>query len=458
LTRRILAALVGLTTLLLAGVVVPLGVFTVHHDRQVYLERAVAAAQGVANQAEERLADPPTGDNAATHAPLAAGPGDLISVVHPDGKALAALPAAVPMSAGERQKVVGGRTVTRWLDGPDRIVVIVPITSSGRVVGIAALSRPARPLDAEMVRLWLGLAVAGVAALLAATALALGLARWVNRPLRRLETVAVRLGEGALSARADTAAGPTELRELATTFNRMAGRLDNLLAGQRNVIADVSHQLRTPLAALRLRLELLREDTHGSTELEAALREVGRLAHLVDGLLAVARAENTTPSPRVIDAAAVTAERVEAWSPVASEGYVTLGLSSEPVDAWATPGHLEQILDNLIANAIEVTPAGGRIHVTASGAGDRVWIRVTDTGPGMTLVQRENALRRFWSEGPRRAEVAGDRQGSGLGLAIADRLATVDHGLLSLDDAPGGGLSATVELPAAKARRAFTPA
>ncbi len=451
-TKRILAAFVGLTTLLLAAVVVPLGAFTASHDRQVFLERAEASAVGVASRAEEGLSDHSSGGASAAGRAAIGDPGDQITILRSNGQRVVGLPTEVPVSPDQRLAVAGGTTVTRWLDDPDRLVVIVPISSNGKVGGLAALSRSTASLDAEIGRLWLGLTLAAVAALLTATALSLALARWVNRPLRRLERVAVSFGEGTLTARADSAAGPPELRELAVSFNRMAGRLESLLSGQRNAIADVSHQLRTPLAALRLRLELLGDATGASPEMDSALREVARLSHLVDGLLAVARAENTTPSPQAIDVAAVATERVDAWAPVALEGRVALELSAEPATAWATPGHVEQILDNLIANAIEVTPGDGCVRVAVT-SGDPVRIQVADTGPGMTPVQRENALRRFWSEGRLGAAAHADRQGSGLGLAIADRLAGVDHGVLSLAEAPGGGLVASLELPAAKDRR-----
>lgn len=447
-TRRILAALVGLTALLLAGVVVPLGAFTAGHDQQVFVESADATAIGVANQAEERLGDPADGDAQTFTTGLHGSPGDQISVYDRDGRALAGTPATVPLTASDRHLARLGQTHRRWIDRPDRYLVIVPVASTGRIVGVAALARPAHPLNAEQRRLWLGLAAAGLLALAAATALSLALARWVGRPLRRLDDAAARLGEGTLTARANIQAGPSELKALAVTFNYMAGRLEGLLAGQRNVIADVSHQLRTPLAALRLRLELLRQDSEGSAglELERTLAEVNRLSHLVDGLLAVARAENTSAAPEVLDISAITEGRVEAWTPVAADIKVSLTLTGADVFALATPGHLEQVLDNLLANAIEATPAGGRIAVTVSATALRARITVSDTGPGMTPGQRENALRRFWSQDPPAGAVPGDRHGSGLGLAIADRLVTVDQGHLTLDEASSGGLLATIDL------------
>ena len=452
-TRRILAALVGLTAVLLAGVVVPLGAVASHHDEQVFVERAEAAALALASQAEERLAD--RGESGAAIVITVRDRHDRISLVDPDGRAVAGVSDGVAITAHDRTAALLGVRSEHWTDDPARFLVVLPVTSSGRVVGVTALSRSADPLNDEQTRLWLGLAAAGAAALAAAVLLSLALARWVGRPLRRLETAADRFGEGSLSSRATTRSGPVEIRQLAATFNQMAGRLETLLASQRNVLADVSHQLRTPLAALRLRLELMRQDASQAQEgdLDALLAEVARLAHLVDGLLAVARAENTPPDPRSIDAVAVTAGRVEAWTPVADDGQVALTLTAEPATVLATPGHLEQILDNLLANAIEATPAGGRISVVVQQAGSVVNVVVADTGPGMTAVAREQALRRFWSESPAGSGAPADRHGSGLGLAIADRLLTVDGGSLTLAAGDAGGLVATVQLPAARDRR-----
>ncbi len=446
-------ALIGLTVVLLAGVVVPLGFFTSNHDEQLFVESADATGLSVANQAEERLADPSDAGKAGSFLTgLYANAGDQISVYDAAGRSVPAIANEVPLGTAERHAAGRGQLQHEWLGRPGRLVIVLPVISSGRIVGIAALARPTRRLRQEQRRLWLGLGLAGLVALAAATAVALALARWVSRPLRRLDAAAARLGEGTLTARATAAGGPAELEALAVTFNQMASRLENLMAGQRDVIADVSHQLRTPLAALRLRLELVRQDMEGSagTEVDDALSEVHRLSHLLDGLLAVARAENTSRSPETVDVTTVTRGRVEAWTSVAADSNVTLTVAGPQALAVATPGHLEQILDNLLANAIEATPGGGSVAVEVADTGRRIRLQVSDTGPGMSAAQRNNALRRFWSDGPNRGSLPGDRHGSGLGLAIAQRLVTVDNGVLTLDASPVGGLTATIDLPAAR--------
>jgi len=228
------------------------------------------------------------------------------------------------------------------------VAAATPVYSPrGPLVGTVILARSADPLNRDILALWVILGTIAVVAMLAAALLAFTLARWVSRPLAGLDSAAGRLADGDLAIRAVVGSGPPELRRLATTFNTMAGRLEALVHGNRAVIADVSHQLRTPLTALRLRLDLLAADTDPVTghELAGALEELARLSRLVDGLLAVARAENVVPVPVTVDVGEAARERVVAWHPVAE-------------------GHLEQVLDNLIANALEALSAGHRVTVT----------------------------------------------------------------------------------------------
>ena len=184
-----------------------------------------------------------------------------------------------------------------------QVIAAMPVysqASAGQWIGTVLLARSTQSLDHEILELWVILGSIAAAAMIAAALLGFGLARWVSRPLKGLDAAARRLADGDLAIRATVASGPPELRRLGTTFNTMAGRLEALVHGNRAVIADVSHQLRTPLAALRLRLDLLAADTdsgHRPHELAGALDELARLSRLVDGLLTVARAENVVPVP-----------------------------------------------------------------------------------------------------------------------------------------------------------------
>ena len=144
---------------------------------------------------------------------------------------------------------------------------------------------------------------------------------------------------------------------LAQSFNATAAQLEALVGSQRGFIADASHQLRTPSAALRLRLENLEAEVSGPTaeDLEGALEEVNRLSKLVDGLLVMARTEQATSTPVAVDVESVIEGRREAWEAFAAERYVYVrpAVGGHPV-AWVTPGRLEQVIDNLLNNALEV--------------------------------------------------------------------------------------------------------
>ena len=449
-TRRILAALLGLTLALLFGVVVPLGVTTAEHDRQAFADQTTAAATAVASAAEEQLADHENGAPAPgilAYRPALVGH-DELAVYDSGGHVFIHGPAQLRVTSTQVAAALSGQTVKQWQDGPqDGLLVLRPAYSGSRIVGAAVVQRAAHPLNEQITSLWLGLGLAGLIAVLLATTLSIALARWVGRPLRRLDAAADRFGAGELTVRATTLLGPPETRHLAGTFNDMAGRLEALIGSHRTLVADISHQLRTPLAALRLRLELLHDDVDNTAvgELDGALGEISRLSRLVDGLLAVARAEHTQPAPVTVDLTQLVRERVAIWSPLAQERHIQLLTSSGQASVAATPGHLEQVLDNLLANALDATPSEGRITVSIHQHHDRVRLEVIDSGPGMTPAQRTQAFRRFWTQ-PTDSPSRDNTVGSGLGLAIVHRLITVDGGTIRLTNIPSLGLAVQIDL------------
>ncbi len=321
------------------------------------------------------------------------------------------------------------------------LYVAVPVSVGG---GAVLVARSDEPIDHRVHQFWLVLVGLGVSVLGVSLAISSRLSRWVVDPLRRLDQQAAALGQGQLSARADTAHGPPEVVALADTFNEMADRLDELVRSQRRFVADASHQLRTPLTALRLRLETLGPDTAATRD--AALDEVARLTRLVDGLLSLARAEGARPVREPVSVAAALAERHESWLPLATEQRVGLDLDvsgSASVTAHLVPGHLEQILDNLIDNALDVSPADSTVTLRAARVGAFVEIHVIDEGPGMTDEQRRDAFAPFWQS------PTGRRSGSsGLGLAIAQQLARASQGSLRLDRSARGGIDAVVRFRA----------
>lgn len=446
--RRITLTVIALVVVLLGIVAVPLGLHVANEDRNDFTKQTAAEAATIASVAEEHL------DDQASGAPLAqivAGVrrhGDQVAVYQPSGQPLAGASPVAGVSSGLINSALTG-TVSYSSASSDRLLVVTPVVrdESQATIGAVALSRSTEPLDHRIRALWAWLALASAVGLLAAALTATALARWVSNPLSVLESAARRLGAGELAARSPAEAGPREVRRLAGTFNMMAGRLDALVTGHQAMMADVSHQLRTPLAALRLRLDVLALAAPAplADELAGAQGEVARLSRMVDGLLAVARAENVTSAPVRVQADAVIEDRVAVWLPAAEEKPATLeARAAGPLTARLGEGHLEQILDNLLANALEAVPAGGRIEVSGCQAGSLVRVTVVDDGPGMSLAERRAALRRYVTATP---------GGTGLGLAIVHRLVTSDGGTIALSDTPGGGLTVTLELPAVARER-----
>ncbi|MEV4860785.1 sensor histidine kinase [Streptomyces ossamyceticus] len=443
-TRRIMWTLLALTSVLLVLAVVPLAVSLTARERVAYRESQRAATRVIAAAAEEHLSDnkPPTVMRQELDG--AARAGDCAAVYDPSGRVVASTPCTA--ARGEEAEEL----VEEVLDGDEPeppenegwLLAAEPAGEVRRPAGAVVLARSADPLGSRIAAIWSWSAAIGVGGLAASALLPVRLARWVSRPLSTLDASARRLGEGVLDERADVGAGPPEVRRLAATFNTMAARTEALVHGHRAVIADVSHQLRTPLAALRLRLDVLATDAEGDTaaELGAAQEEIARLSRLVDGLLAVARAEQTTPRPTAVRVDEVVAERVAAWSPVAEERDVRLtAVSEEPALTVALgAGHLEQILDNLIANAVDAVSTGGSVTLDHRAAGGSVRVCVRDDGPGMTDEAKAVAFRRFGNP---------EARGTGLGLAIVHRLVTVNGGTAHLENTPGGGLTVVLDLP-----------
>jgi signal transduction histidine kinase len=440
---RIVGAFLALIVGLLAALAVPLGLITAAHDRAVFRQQSLSAAQSLASIAEERIDDGARDPGLARVLHSLAAAGQRAAVYDRAGRRIAGTGRwALPAGRGPARAPV---TRPRAYQAGDRLVAVAPVVPDSGLgsVGTVALSRPTARLDGDIATLWTLIGAVAAAGVLLATAVAVMIARWVSRPLTVLDAAVRQLGNGDLDTRA-AGGGPPEIRRLAVTFNAMAARLQALIHGHRSMMADVSHQVRTPLAALRLRLDLLAQDADAETaaELAGAQDEIARLTRLVNGLLAVARAESGTAAPVRVRADAIARDRAASWGPAAADRGVTLTVTAPaPVAAQARDGHLEQALDNLIANALDALAPGGSIRLAATVLADsgQAVITVADDGPGMTAEQQRLAFRRFASGKP---------GGTGLGLAIVDRLIEASGGTVSLADTAGGGLTVRIELPA----------
>jgi signal transduction histidine kinase len=438
--RRIVGSFLAVLTGLLLLVVVPMAISLGAQERGGYDRSADSEAHSLAALAEEHFGDPAEKGETAAPGPLRlpVASGDAAAVVLAGGRVAATAGRATP--AAEFSRIAAG-TLTHV---PGFVVSTARIgTDPNRRVGTVVLLRNAAPLDRRIRNLRIGLGVAGTLALIVGAFVAAVLARWIRRPVAALGAAATRMGAGDVQARVGRLDGPPEIQAVATAFDDMADRVGSLLESQRVMTLDVSHQLRTPLSALRLRLELLADDVPPTwrPELLGALTEIARLSRLADGLLAVARAEEVRVTPEAVDVLGAVLERSEAWRPVAQERGITLLADGEAASAWSTPGHLEQVLDNVIANSLDALDTGRRIDITVSTENGRVLLRVADDGPGMSPARREQAFARFASDGSRPGK-------TGLGLTIVARLVAADRGETRLEQTPGGGLTVVIRLPA----------
>lgn len=341
-------------------------------------------------------------------------------------------------TSGERYSISAGDSL---------LYVAVPIERGNDLVGALRITFPQQELH-NIIRSRIGgIVIVGVLTLLIASLFALWIARAITERIRRLQAATAELAAGNLDLRLSTEGrgGAPELRQLESAFDRMTERLSSVLGSQRSFASDASHQLRTPLTALRLRLENAAADVTDpvatAAAIEAASVEVVRMQVLIDGLLALARLEGSAPQLVPVNVSDIVAEHIEMWRPLADERQLRLRLELAPAaTVLATEWSVAQILDAYLDNAIDFAPAGSTIEVVVSTLEDRVELHVIDSGQGMTEEQRSRAFDRFFTARP-------DGGGNGLGLAIVTRIAEMLGGQVRLDPAATGGVDAVLSLP-----------
>jgi signal transduction histidine kinase len=457
LRRRLLGSYLVLVAVILLGLEVPLGILFARHERSNLEAEVTRNATALAGVAEQRLNSSETG-SAQSFEGLAqafATRGDAeVTLYGADGVAVVARSMSEtddrdpPPHPGVAAALAGHASVgPQRDDGRDWTYAAAPVTSGGTTVGAVVFARPDEETNERIATAWLLLGGLAVIVLGVTAAVGWRMARWLSAPLTALTDAAAEVGSGRLDVRAPEDKGPAELRGLAAQFNDMVGRIDELIGAQQRFVADASHQLRTPLTALRLRIENLESSGRDPAAIEAALDEADRLGRLLDGLLALGRAEGVRAEPKRTDVRSVVAERCDAWVAFAEEQGAALesggSANGTTLDAMVIPGHLEQILDNLIANSVEAVDCNSSIVLSAWDDPAGVVVEVADDGPGMTTRQREHAFDRFWQGG------SGSDGRAGLGLAIVHQLVIANHGRIELLDTPGGGLTARVHLPPA---------
>ena len=450
-TRRLLLSYLGLAVLILIVLEVPLGILAQRHEHDVSASQAAREAAGVAGLASEDLENGHVSELSTLAATYRNSTGGEVAIIDPTGQVIASSSTDSENDAARDwphlvQVALGGVPVSSFGtdEGRPWAAAAAPITADNRPGGAVLLAAPASATVKRIHEVWWALAALAGAVLLVTAGVGLLLARSLSRPLSRLGLAVAALGAGDLAVRAPENRGPPEIRQLGREFNHTAARLEELVMAQTRFVADASHQLRSPLTALRLRLENLEARTgeDASEEIAAAGREMQRLSRIVDGLLTLSRAGNDQPLREPVDLESVVSDRCDAWAALADEkGVVLQKQSSGSIRSTSmlVPGDLEQMLDNLLANALDASPPGTTIRVAIEPAGaTEVGIHIADEGAGMGEEERRRAFDRFWRGS------SSSHGNSGLGLAIVKQLATRNGGEAELRPAEPTGLDAVL--------------
>ncbi|WEO93194.1 HAMP domain-containing sensor histidine kinase [Streptomyces sp. FXJ1.172] len=464
-TRRILLSHLSLMLLVLLALEVPFGIFYARSELSRFSHAAQQGAMTLAEVCEDKMengltADLPElarayGQRTDSRVIVATRKGTVLtdtaarSLV---GRDLSAEP-DIATALRDRPSVGADSDPST---GDEVLFVTVPGGSNATVACVVRTVYALGPLKSKVHATWLVLAVVGLGVLAAVSLIGFALAHSITRPVQALERATAQLAEGRITDPPATDHGPPELRRLAASFTRTATRLQHLLQAQQAFASEASHQLKTPLTSLRLRLENFEPHLAPCAQdsLDKALGELERLDRMVQGLLALARLENSAIKPEAADLNAVVADRSAIWTAFADEQQVDIMVSGAASSrVWAVPGALEQIIDNLLSNALRVSPPRTAITLaimTTLREGSRtpplVELHVIDQGPGMTEAERRRAFDRFW-RGP-----DADHDGTGLGLPMVRQLTRACGGEVTLEAAAGGGLDAVVRLQCAESR------
>jgi two-component system, OmpR family, sensor kinase len=375
------------------------------------------------------------------------------ATLYENGQALS--PMRLPMSAQQ--------SLQTWLD-EKRDVVLQPWPnlylavqqvqgSDGHTRQLVALSRTHSRLRSGT-RQSIFLAIQGGLSLLFIGLVGWWVARSVAKPVEAISRATRRMAAGELSARVEQPGrrAPEELHQLATDFDTMAERIEALVAHDRSVLQDLSHELRSPLARLHLILDLAQRSSTPDAAARYFLQaeqEIGRLDHMTGEMLALSRLEGGIPgvNREPVDVAALLRECVQRAELEAQARDIALNVSGAATAIVSGNALLlERALDNLIANAIKFSPHGGRVELAAQAAAGKVDVSVSDNGPGVPEAEIGSLFRPLF-----RGSNASRADGHGLGLAIVQRVVKAHGGDIEARNGEHGGLVVSLRLPLAPA-------
>lgn len=328
-----------------------------------------------------------------------------------------------------------------------------PVLSSGRQVATVAISPASGALytpEEEQLRRSLDRLhlIAGGVAIAAALLVAFLLAATLTGPLRGLRQTAERMEQGQIDARV-AAGGAPELAAVGRALNRLSESLEHEEEIRKQTVADLAHELRTPVNGLLTRIEAAQDGVlEAPGNLEAMHREAVRLTRLLDDLARLADAEQPglllEKSP--LDLARVARAAAESFAPRFAEAGIAFDVTAASAWVDGNAGRLEQIVSNLISNALRYSERGGTVVLRVERAGDEVVLEVADTGAGIAPDDLRHIFTRFWRGDRSRSRATG---GTGIGLAIVRELVRAHEGRVDVDSVLGHGSRFRVVLPAA---------
>ena len=367
--------------------------------------------------------------------------GAVTQVVSTNGKLIAT-------SGDELEAPLIGSSIARDVDEPVRTTVSagvrgeyrVHVSSLTRTPNVLVVANSLEPVAATTRRLLVLLAIALPAAIGLSVAFGYVLARRALAPIDRMTKDAAAIGADDARARLDLPAIDDEVGRLGRTLNGMLERLQGAISEQKRFTADASHELRTPLAVMQSEIDVALRSSETSPEARTVLtsmrEEVVRMTRLVESLLVLMRADEgrmelAADEVDIADVARIVRNRLE---PSARDRGTRITVEAEPLVVWGDSDRLDQLLTNLVDNAVKYSPDGGEVRVVVTSDDGSAVIEVSDNGPGIQPADIEHVFDRFYRVDKARTRSAG---GTGLGLAICRSIVEAHHGRIDVRSAPG---------------------
>ncbi len=320
-----------------------------------------------------------------------------------------------------------------------RVDVTLP---DGKQIKLVALYRPSWLREYRLTPIWLGLVIS----LIISTLVCYALAKYLASPVQRLSSATRKLAEGNLDVRVGNIQRRDEIADLALDFDRMADKIQQLLGSQRQLLQDISHELRSPLARLQVALALVRRsDNEHQVEYDRIARNLDRLEELIGEVLTLSRLDTVTYTKERFDLAELASAIVRDCQLEVSAKSCTLHTDIAPalmIDG--SPELLRRAVENVLRNAIKFSQEGSEVSIVAAAQNHHISIRVNDQGPGIPEESKDSVFEAFVRIDQARQHKPG---GYGLGLAIAKKAIELHGGTIAAENRPEGGLSVVMHLP-----------